>query len=684
VRPFNQRKGKKVRETQERATDHLYQQAEIIVQGRPFDLSRLSLQDTKELIHELQIHQIELELQNETLQATQKGLELSYSRYMDLYNFAPVGYVILNKNSLILEVNLTATIQLGSERAQLLRRPLSQFIAEADQDSYYFWRTALFTTREPQSCEVRIIRADKSQLYAQLTGTLALTADNKENECRVIITDITLIKQAQAALQESEEKWRTLVKNIPSLVTLVDLEGKILFINRPRHQRIEEIIGSSILDHIPVEDHQKVYQILEKVKTSGEVVNYESVTDSPDGKIYLSNRVGPLKRGEEIAELIAISTDISEKRRAEEAVEEGRRFIQRVTNTAPYIVYIYDLVGQCNVYANDQIFKILGYTPDEAQMMGDTFLKKLCHPDDYKQVMAHIQRVGTSLADEVFENEYRMKHANGEWRWLHSRDIVFTRNAEGLAEQILGTAQDITRRKQAEQEKNLLLEAISQQREELRALSIRLAEVQEAERRRMAQELHDKMGQNLTALGFNLKFVQTQLPDVIIKKESIQACLDTSLALVEETTDDIRQVIADLHPPMLDDYGLMETLDWYATRFTARTGISIKVRGKVLSHRPAATVETALFRIVQEALTNVSKHSKATKATITVSAKKQSVRLTISDNGVGFEADPIARRGGRLNLGLIIMRERAEAVGGRCYVESKPGQGTWVIVEVPG
>jgi PAS domain S-box-containing protein len=800
-----------VKKTREKLFSALRQKAEAIAQERFLNLDQLSLQDAKKLIYELQVHQIELELQNEALSVTQTEIEVTYNKYLDLYNFAPAGYVTINKYGLILEANLTAAMQFGLERIQLLRQSLSRFVAEADQDTYYFWRQALFTTGEPQSCEVRLKRSDKSALYVQLTGTPAPLLEQEDDHCRVVITDVTVLKETQFALQESEERWRGLVQNIPSTVTLMDVEGRIQFVNWTRQRPTEEIIGRHILDFIPPEHHATTRQLLERVKETGEVINYELATGTPNGRVFWANQLGPIKRGGQIVELIVISTDVTEQKQAEVALEESRRFIQQVTNAAPYLVYIYDLIGQNNVYTNNQASKILGYTPEELLAMGDSFLKILLHPDDYEPHIRHLQRVAASPTDEIFESEHRVKHASGEWRWLYSRELVFSRNAAGVAEQILGTAQDITERKQLhdrlkeehtllrtlidnipdyiyikdiesrfvaansalarsmgaetaddmigktdadffapevaaqfradeeiiiqtgqpligkeeflinpkgverihattkvplrdragqivglvgisrdithtkqiEQEKGLLLEAISRQREELRALSIRLAEIQEIERQRVAQELHDNMGQNLTALGFNLNFLQTQLPDSIPNKALLEARLNNSLTLVEKTTDDIRHIIAELRPPMLDDYGLMETLDWYAARFTARTGITLKVEGEELAPRPEGPIESTLFRIVQEALTNISKHSQANQAIITVSEDDQMIQMVISDNGIGFEPALLEKRGGRPNLGLITMRERANAIGGHCRIESKPDQGTQVIVEVP-
>jgi len=213
----------------------------------------------------------------------------------------------------------------------------------------------------------------------------------------------------------------------------------------------------------------------------------------------------------------------------------------------------------------------------------------------------------------------------------------------------------------------------------LRALTARLAEGDEAERRRLSRDLHDEIGQKLTALGINLNVVKARLgpqaPPELVSR------LDDSLELVMETTERVRRVIAELRPPMLDEYGLLPTLRWCADQLAIRTDVEVVVRGQEPAPRLPSRVEDALVRIAQEALTNVAKHARATRVTITLGGTADGVRLTIGDNGVGFENGVIDQRASP-HWGLLTMTERAAAVGGRCAIESQPGEGTQVIVEV--
>ncbi len=225
-----------------------------------------------------------------------------------------------------------------------------------------------------------------------------------------------------------------------------------------------------------------------------------------------------------------------------------------------------------------------------------------------------------------------------------------------------------------------LFQSEREQREQLRTLAMRLAEVEETERQRLARELHDQVGQNLTALGLNLNIVRSQIP----KKAADVACsrLDDSLKLVEQMTERIRGVMAELRPPVLDDYGLVAALRWYGAQFASRVDIAVTVQGEEPVPRLDAPVENGLFRIAQEALTNVAKHAQATRATVALEIDGETVRLVVADDGIGFDPARVVGPNEHRGWGLLTMTERAEAVGGHFRVESGPRRGTRVIVEV--
>ena len=220
---------------------------------------------------------------------------------------------------------------------------------------------------------------------------------------------------------------------------------------------------------------------------------------------------------------------------------------------------------------------------------------------------------------------------------------------------------------------------ISEQNEKLQAarVSRRMIEVQEAERREVANHLHDLVGQKLTAISINLNILKGELPPELATRIGLR--LDDSLKLVEETTESIRDVMAELRPAVLDDFGLAAVLRWYADQFTQRTGVATSLVELGPARRLSPTAEHALFRMTQNALANVAKHARADTAIVTLRTDSRVTCLTIADDGQGFDpaaAQPAMDHG----WGLMIMRERAAAIGAKLGIESAPGHGTSVVI----
>jgi len=225
-----------------------------------------------------------------------------------------------------------------------------------------------------------------------------------------------------------------------------------------------------------------------------------------------------------------------------------------------------------------------------------------------------------------------------------------------------------------------LLTSLNRQKEELRALSQRLADTEETERRRLAAELHDEAGQNLSALAINLDILKKQLPQ---QDAAAQKRLDDSIVLIDRLTTQIRTVMAELRPPVIDDYGLLASVQWLADRFMARTEIPVLVHGREARPRLSSTKEIALFRVTQEALNNIAKHAQATTVDIELYQVDNSVHLAIRDNGIGLGRNDLKTSDSLQHWGLLSMRERVEAFSGQFSLDSAPGAGTTITARMP-
>ena len=289
------------------------------------------------------------------------------------------------------------------------------------------------------------------------------------------------------------------------------------------------------------------------------------------------------------------------------------------------------------------------------------------HPDDIALLPMLEREYALRRDGEVFEHVFRFKHKNGQWRWLHRTATVFSRTSDGQPKQLLGAATDITRFKEAERE--------------LQELSARLLSAQDEERRRIARELHDVTGQNLTAIGLHLEAIEKSGGiDSDVKK-----LLSDCRKLCSESQNEIRTLSYLLYPPELDLLGLVGALGRYVEGFEKRTGINVLLDVKQDLTRLTPELETDLFRVVQEGLTNIMRHSGSKTAVIRLEKSDALIILQIEDSGRGLPQQIGAgeqRSGVGFGVGIPGMRERLRQHGGSLEVRSN-GHGTTLRGVVP-
>ncbi|MEZ4616356.1 MAG: sensor histidine kinase [Caldilineaceae bacterium] len=228
-------------------------------------------------------------------------------------------------------------------------------------------------------------------------------------------------------------------------------------------------------------------------------------------------------------------------------------------------------------------------------------------------------------------------------------------------------------------EKERLFAAVRQQRAQLRALTSKLTEVQENERRQLARELHDELGQALTAIRMDLAAVERALPGAATAH--LRERLQEAALLTEQTLEQIRELSLDLRPPMLDDLGLIPTLRWYLKRYHSRTKIKTGLTVLGEERRLAVLIESALYRILQEALTNVARHAAASAVHLTLHYHPQRITANFEDDGRGFDVDAVLARDVG-SMGLLGMRERVTLLGGTLQIDSG-AQGTQLCFDIP-
>jgi PAS domain S-box-containing protein len=360
--------------------------------------------------------------------------------------------------------------------------------------------------------------------------------------------------------------------------------------------------------------------------------------------------------------LESISDDVTARKRTEEALkesEERHRIITELTADYNYALQIEPDGSSSLELVTEGFTRVTGYTLFEVNARGGWTI--LIHPDDMETVLRDHQRV---LSGEVTSSVLQIITREGAIRWLRYLNKPVWDSTRSRVIRIVGAGQDVTERVEAEEQ---LLES----RERLQVLSRQLISAQENERRRLARELHDEIGQSLTAISVNLQAVK------VVSGKSAQPHVEEAIAIVEKTIDQVRHLSLDLRPSLLDDLGLEAALRWYADRQIRRTGLTIHLDTNLGSCRLPAEMETACFRVAQEALTNVVRHARARRVWIELQQRGSAVELVIRDDGVGFDLKGARKRvseGGC--FGLSGMQERSELLGGEFTVESWPGQGT--------
>ena len=319
------------------------------------------------------------------------------------------------------------------------------------------------------------------------------------------------------------------------------------------------------------------------------------------------------------------------------------------------------------LYLSPHFREIVGHDEDELPNDMQAHMQ-IIHPDDVERVTLALK----AHTDDrrPYDVEYRVRTRAGDYRWIQSRAQALW-DASGRAYRMVGWILDITERRRAN-------EALRESREELQRLSANIEHIREEEKTRIARELHDDLGQLLTALKIDMVRFEQAIEGKI--DDEIAGGLRNVYGLIDQLVASVRRIAADLRPVMLDDLGPIPAIDWFVHEFTARHGIAVNAQldiNEVAFNRDSGT---EVFRMVQEGLTNIARHSGADQANVENAREEPFCIVKISDNGRG--ALPDARRS-RQSFGLIGMRERAARLGGELTVETAPGQGFALTITLP-
>jgi PAS domain S-box-containing protein len=399
----------------------------------------------------------------------------------------------------------------------------------------------------------------------------------------------------------------------------------------------------------------------------GRRFEFRVISESGEARLLQSEGTPIRDSSGQVSAVLGVGRDVTDEYRTNEALREREELLRTIFEHAPGGIAIADLAHNL-VRANPAFARLVGYS--EAELQGKP-IDDFTHEEDVPANDAVFDELLTGKRKRcVIDKRYRRK--DGTIIWVHVT-VALVRGPADEPRYTVALSEDITEQKQAE-------DAMRRSAAELQALSRRLVDLQESERRELARELHDRVGQSLTALSLNLGILRGALSSH--RNADVRSRLQDSAALVEATARAIENVASDLRPPMLDDHGLVAALQWYAREFSERAETAVSVRGDE-RERLTGDVEIALFRIAQEALNNVAKHARATSVAVKLGRSGSGYEMSITDNGVGLGGIREQADRSRLGLGMVTMRERAQAAGGAFDVQALPGGGTRLTVQVP-
>ncbi len=389
-----------------------------------------------------------------------KQAEQAISKYAreveDLYNNAPCGYHSLDGDGRIVNINDTELQWLGYSREEILGKSFTEIVSPESALIFQNNFSAFKRRGWVKNVEYDLICKDGTGFPVFLNATAVKDAEGNYLYSRSTLYDARDRKQAEKAIKESEARFRYLADHAPVLIWMAGLDKLCFYFNRPwlefTGRTIGEELGYGWEELLHPEDRQFYIDSYEAIFDTQQSFSMEYRLRRFDGQYrWLLTTGNPrFDAAGEFLGYIGSCIDISDRKQAEQKLLENQKFIQKIAESSPNILYLYDLQENRNNYCNREITATLGYSPEEVQAMGSSFFANLMHPDDLANMPNYYQQIAAAEDGDIFEIEYRMRHANGAWRWLFSRDSVFSRDEQGHVKQTIGTAQDISERKQSE------------------------------------------------------------------------------------------------------------------------------------------------------------------------------------------------------------------------------------------
>ena len=511
--------------------------------------------------------------------------------------------------------------------------------------------------------EYRYQKADGSYLHFLDRGFIMRNADGEAVRMIGSMTDMTPVYNVQRKIEESEMRLRTILDTDPECIKLIDEEIRLLDVNKAGLQmmdvaRLEDIVGHSFLELVdPRQQKQTARLVKEAFKGKTGALEFEMLTLKGNRR-WCEMSVVPFRNTEKlVVSALAVTRDITERKKAELNLKLSEEKYRTLVEQAADAIALYDANGQL-LDTNPSASDLLGYTQEEMSSMN---LGQFLLPEDVADDPVNYEMLNAGVSTVKIR---RMKRKNG------TLVVTEVRSQQLPDGRYLSVIRDMTERLRAEEELKSSFKAV-------RSLTTHLQNIREEERTNIAREIHDELGQQLTVLKMDIAWLNKRLKG---NDEKVNQRLADLLLMLDDTVKSVRRISSQLRPSLLDDLGLTAAMEWQLGEFEKRAGIKTLFKAPHEEIPVPDSAKTALFRIFQESLTNVVRHSGASQLSVELREEAGQLKMSIIDNGTGFDPAKVAEK---RTLGILGMKERSEMIGGTYVINSIPGEGTSVFVSVP-
>ena len=637
------------------------------------------------------------------------GALASCEMLLDVIDELPGMVFVKDLSGHILTINRNLERILGHSRDEVIGKTVRDLFSEERAEAYIAQDREVLESGHSVQREEFLDLPGGGRRFLVVTKFLLHDRESRPYAICGVSTDITEHKLLDEALQQSESRFRSLVETTSDWIWEIDAQGLYTYAS-PKVEDLlgyepSEIIGRSPFDLMPPEESERISGLVTPLLEAGVPFSgIRNLNRHKDGRlIWLETSAVPVRDADgNLCGFRGIDRDVMERKSVEDELRlsaERLRLAQAAADAGAWELNLDTSLASWS----EECHRLFGVEPSNPDPLG-TWMTRI-HPEDLDQVQQAIDQCAKQGGVEV---AYRYQHPDRGRRWILSKARTM-QHTDGR-DRIFGVSIDITRVKRLEEDLRQVRddlerrvrartaqlsrtvealhaevaqrveaeEALQNRSQQLRLLSTELTLAEQKERQRMSQVLHDGLQQLLVGTRFQLGHLERSTADAETRRAAHQIS-----ALIEESIEISRSLTAELSPPALH-LGLSPALEWLADWMAERHGLIVQLRGQRSLDSPAEDVTILLFQAVRELLFNVVKHAGVKTAQVDMSQKDGSLRLVVSDSGVGFDPARLRAEGGSsFGVGLFAVRERLNLLGGRMEVKSSPGQGSRITLAAP-